>query len=481
MRRGPHPAALVAAGLVAGLVATGVGCTDDDDAGGAGSTTSTSEVRATPGAPGVGDPYFPELGNGGYDVRHYRLRLDWDGRGRLGGVARIEMTATQDLSGFDLDLAGLDVARVTVGDAEVPFAREGNELVVTLPEPIPEDETFVTTVAYGGVPRPLDEATDYFDPGWQTDGAEAFVVAEPGGARTFFPANDHPSDKATFTIVVGAPAEMTVAANGTLVGQPELEEGGARAWTYEVTEPMATYLVQVGIGDLELVDAGTVEGVRIRHALHRSFLEEARGTVSRTGEMLRLLDDVWGPYPFAAYGVLAVDEPLGFALETQTLTLIGSDTATDGRRSDPLLLHELAHQWVGNAVSPATWKDIWLNEGFATYSEWLWFERTVGSPAAGFARRISGPGNDVPPGDPGPDELFGTSVYERGAATLQALREAVGDDAFFRILRTWVDRHRGGVASTPELVALAEEISGNGDLDALFQRWLYEPGLPTLD
>jgi aminopeptidase N len=223
-----------------------------------------------------------------------------------------------------------------------------------------------------------------------------------------------------------------------------------------------------------------VEGVTVRHAFHRSIATEARVATEATADMIRLLDDVYGPYPFESYGVVAVDEDLGFALETQTLTIIGSDVARDGRGADLLLLHELAHQWVGNVVSPSTWKDIWLNEGFATYAEWLYTERTGGPSAASSARQYEGFGElDLPPGDPGSVELFSPTVYLRGGMTLQALREQVGDADFFTILRTWVDEHRDGTAATTDFVALSEQVSGD-ELDALFEAWLYAPQIPDL-
>jgi len=443
-------------------------------------STTTTSARGEPGAPGVGDPYYPGLGNGGFDVEHYTLDLTWlADQGVLEGVVTIDATATQDLSRFNLDLAGLEVRRVTVAGDVAEVAHDGRELRIEPADDIAEGADFTTIVTYGGKPVPVDEGTDIFDLGWHTDGREAYVASEPSGAQSFFPVSDHPTDKATYTIRVTAPEDQTVGANGLLVSEHDTGHG-TRSWTYEASDPMASYLVQVVIGDYELVDAGTVGDVVIRHVLHRSLADEARNAVERTAEMIDLLDDVYGPYPFEAYGVVAVDESLAYAMETQTLTIIGSVTTAAGRGADQILLHELAHQWVGDTVSPATWQDIWLNEGFATYAEWLWLERTGQGSAADSARELSGsPELDAPPGDPGPNELFAPTVYFRGGMTLQALREQVGDDAFFEILRRWIDDHRNGTASTDDFIALSEEVSGD-DLDGLFEAWLYDDEQPAL-
>ena len=471
---------------VAALVVVMVRPWDDDETASPSptttSTTSTSEPRlaGTPGAAGIGDPYYPGLGNGGFDVQHYTLDLTWlADEGVLEGVTTIEATATQDLSRFDLDLSGLEVRAVTVEGEAAGVSRDERELVIDPATDIADASDFTVVVTYRGAPEPIDEATDVYEPGWHTDGREAYVVSEPSGARSFFPVSDHPTDKATYTIRVTAPEDQTVVANGLLVGQSDTGHG-QRSWTYEAPDPMASYLVQVAIGDYELVAGGRVGDVTIRHAFHRSLADRAAVAVEGTAEMVDLLDDVYGPFPFAAYGLVAVDESLGFALETQTLTIIGADTVALGRGADQILLHELAHQWVGDAVSPATWKDIWLNEGFATYAEWLWLERTGQTSAADSARQYEGiPELDRPPGDPGADDLFASTVYIRGGMTLQALREEVGDEDFFEILRTWIERNRGHAASTADLIALCEEISGD-ELDALFQEWVYAPALPEL-
>jgi aminopeptidase N len=462
-------AALVAAGgLLPGA------CTDGAERAAPSTTTSTTApIVGAPGARGAGDPYFPDLGNGGYDVEHYDLDLRWDPEhGTIAGTATITATATQDLSTFDLDLSGLEVRSVTVDGAAATAARDGGELVVTPAAAIAGGAAFEAVVRYGGEPTPIHQGTDLFQVGWQTRGREAFVASEPAGASTFFPVNDHPSDKATYSFRITAPSDQVVATNGVTTAQTRNGDG-TTTWSSAARDPMASYLVQVAIGDFELVDGGrSAAGVPIRHLLHRGpTLDEQRRAVARTAEMLDVLSGVFGPYPFEVYGVVAVDADLGFALETQTLTLIGADLIA----GDPetILVHELAHQWVGDLVTPARWQDIWLSEGFATYSEWLWSERTGGPSAATLARRIGRDGLDPPPADPGPGELFQPTVYERGGLALQALREAVGDDAFFRILRTWVDEHRFGVATTADFEALAARVSGQ-DLGAVFGRWLHQ-------
>lgn len=489
MPRSRRIAALVAAVAVLAVLVTALGLqlADDgpsDPVAGSSSTTrppSTTRLAGSSGAAGVGDPYFPDLGNGGYDVQHYSLDLSWDADGgSLEGRTTITATATQALASFHLDLAGLEVRSVEVDGAPALTTRERHELVVTPAEPVPDGQAFAVVVAYGGKPVPLQQGTDLFRVGWQTDGREAFVASEPAGAATFFPVNDHPSDKATYDFRITAPSDLVVATNG-VAGRRSAHADGTTTWESAAREPMASYLVQIAIGDYEIVDGGTsAAGVPIRHVLHRDQAAQAKVSVARTAEMMDVLSEVWGPYPFETYGVLAVDEDLGFALETQTLTLIGSDIARDGRAADVILVHELAHQWVGDAVSPATWKDIWLNEGFATYSEWLWRERTGGPSAAQVARAQGGASLDLPAGDPGPDELFQDTVYTRGGLVLQALREAIGDAAFFEVLRAWVAEHSGGVASTADLVELSERVSGQ-QLDELFQRWVYDPELPDLD
>jgi aminopeptidase N len=427
-------------------------------------------------ATGLGDPYFPDAGNDGYDVSHYDLDLTWlPGEQRMEGVATISATATRPLDSVAFDAVDFEVAEVLVDGVVATVEPVGErDLVVTPDEPLGEGDAFTTAFTYATSPRTV-EGSAPIDPGWMADGDEVHAVFQPHGAATLFPANDHPSDKATYRFTVTAPDGLDVVANGLL--SEMLPGEGATTWVYDAPDPMASYLVQVVIADLTFDESVGPDGLVIRHAFDADVDERLTAPMDRTADMIAFFGDLFGPYPFVAYGAVVVDEPLGFALETQTLSIFGTDTAGD----ESIIAHEVAHQWFGNAVSPATWQDIWLSEGFAVYATWLWSEhegaRTVDESAVAAARSTE---LDLPPADPGADALFDLSVYDRGALTLHVLRDAIGDEAFFTLARTWVERHEGSSASTADFEALAEEVSGE-DLTPLFDAWLHTEGLPSLD
>ncbi|HEU5083080.1 MAG TPA: M1 family metallopeptidase [Acidimicrobiales bacterium] len=441
---------------------------DDGGAGG----------RGEVGDPGVGDPYFPGLGNGGYDVVSYHIDLDWLPSGAaIDATTTIELTPTAPLDAFHLDLEGLEVRGVEVDDVAATWERDGRELLVDPADVLARGEPVTVTVSYGGVPQPLSLGSAIFGAGWQTDGRGAYVVSEPAGAATWFPGNDHPTDKATFSFEVTVPGDLTAVANGVLVEERD-EPDGRRTFRWESDDPMATYLASVVIGDLVVEERTAPTGLPLRDAYPPELAELARLDFAPAGDMVATFEDWFGPYPFEVYGHVVVDEPLGFALENQTLSLFGSDSVTGAGVIEHVVAHELAHQWFGNSVSPATWKDIWLNEGFATYAEWIW-QQEAGGPSIADSARAAHRSADygVPPGDPGTEELFQPTVYVRGGLALHALSVAMGDDAFRQLLREWQRRFAGSTASTADLLALGEELSGR-DLDQLFDDWVHGAALP---
>jgi aminopeptidase N len=450
---------------------------------------------ATPGAPGIGDPYYPLDGNGGYDVGHYDLDVAYDPvTDLLRGTATIEAQATQFLSSFNLDLEGLEVEAVTVDDTVATWGREGGELTVTPQGALPAGLSFTTVVTYSGVPQQVSGPLGAGGFSHTDDGA--LVAGQPDSAASWFPSNDHPLDAASVDVRVTVPEGLEAVSNGVLESQSS--SAGQTTWQWRAVEPMATYMVVLAIGEFD-VRAYEADGVQFWDALDPDLFtpipdlpdlptlgETATASLARQPEILDFLAGLFGPYPFASAGGI-VDDPvdLAFALETQTRPIYASGFFFDPTGGDLVVVHELAHQWAGDLVRLAAWQHIWLNEGFATYAEWLWLEReglaTVQEQFDAFMSDLL-PADDpfwaAPPGDPGPGELFGPAVYLRGALTLHALRQAVGDDAFFRTLQAWTSSQAGAAVTTADFVALAEQESGR-DLDALFQTWLYTAGKPA--
>lgn len=642
----------------------------------------------TPGSPGLGDDYFPLAGNGGYDVSHYGLAVDYDpDTDRLEGVARIRATASQALSRFNLDLDGLTVRSITVRGEPAAWTRDGGELTVTPAAPLKLDQDFLTVVRYDGVPQQLP-----YGPGVIPTDDGALILGEPQGASSWFPVNDHPTDKAAYTIAVTVPEGLEAISNGAL--ERVRHHGDSTTWTWDAKEPMAPYLATASIGEFQ-VDAYQADGLRFWDAVdpdlfvaptiephsgdqlawsqetgdgasykrlsrtitvpagggelsfwvNRSteepwdfFFVEARpvgtddwttlqdanghtsqdtgfscpfwhflhpflahyqtdngdGTCSPTGssgdwwaatgssdgyeqwrldlasyaggqveialayasddvvqeagvfvddlvvstgegstsfeadgdpldgwlvagpppgsapnendwtatgavqlrplgadiqasfdrqpEIIRFLESQFGRYPFSTAGGVVDDVDAGFALENQTRPVYSPAFWVFGF-GDGVVVHEIAHQWYGDSVAVERWRDIWLNEGFATYAEWLWFEeegfQTPQEVFDFFVTQIPAddPFWDLRIGDPGRDDLFHPTVYTRGALTLQALRMRIGDRPFFRVLRAWAAGDGNG--STPEFINLAERISGR-QLDDLFDAWLFTSGRPEI-
>lgn len=469
---------------------------------------AAGQGQPTVGEPGIGDTLYPLLGNGGYDVEHYDLSLEIDmDSHQIVAEAVISIRALQDLAAFNLDFRGLTVDQVWVDDQAAEFSRDGAELTVVPAVPVSAETEFTTTIAYSGRPQWVMEPSLGARIGWNVlrDGS-VFVVSQPGGSQTWYPVNDHPADKASYTFRVTVADPWVPAANGVL--SEVIEAGdGRRTYLFDMPDPMASYLVTLNIADFvvqsERFPIGSDE-VLIRNYLPQSLAAGMR-VFSQQDEMLAFFSDRFGPYPFDVYGAVVINAMIGFALETQTLSLFGSwIVIAPDATSQEIIAHELAHQWFGNSVSLTDWSEIWLNEGFATYASWLWLEHDQGPDAltetvnnhyawmsgALLADALSGVDTDeavrrfltedlVIVGAPRPDDLFNPAVYYRGALILHALRQRVGDEAFFTILRRYYARYAGGNVTIADFIAEAEAVSGQ-ELDDFFHAWLYEAQIPAI-
>jgi aminopeptidase N len=398
----------------------------------------------------------------------------------------LDATATQPLSRFDLDLADNTVASVAVNGAAAGWQRSGPELVISPRAAIADGARFSVEVTYRGRPRPARAAR--YAAGWYRSARGWVLAAQPDAAHTVFPSDDHPTDKASYTVRLTAPAATTAVANGTL--SHRATSGGETTWTYDMPQPLAAELVQIAVGDFDVVDRGEADGVRLRDVVRSGDEEVLAPVLRRTRQQLGWLSRLVGPFPFANYGVLAAYVKAGFGLETQTLSLISARDLDGPPRAftDQLMVHELAHQWFGDSVSPARRSDVWLNEGHATWYQWLWASEHGWLDLEGKLHAAYAHADDLrarygpvarPRSATNVLDLFNQNVYSGGALVLYALRQEVGIATFEAIERAWVQEHRGGSASTDDFIALASRVAGR-ELGPFLRAWLYGTTVPRM-
>lgn len=431
------------------------------------------------------DPYIPGHGDAAFSVRHYDLALTYrPATNHLQGLAIVTVHVLEETARLRLDLHHLRVRDVQVsGQARTRWTHRGGRLVVTLKGPAVAGTTLTVTIRYAGVPAPV--ALPYLgEAGWEelTDGV--IVAAQPHGAPSWFPCNDRPDDKATYAVTVAVPSAYTVAFSGQTVGVQR--RGATGTWSFVQDRPMAPYLATVQIGHYtSTVIGGPPAGAGPIQVLHPAGLDPVGfgATLGRQGEMLAAFQARFGPYPFAGYAAVVTDDDLEIPLESQALSTFGRNHCAATWEAERLIAHELSHQWFGNAVTVAQWRDIWLHEGFACYAEWLWSEAsdrwTTHAWAGLHHDRLRKLPQDLLLGDPGPELMFDDRVYKRGALTVHALRRELGDAAFFEVLRAWVADHEGGSVTTADFVAQVAKTAGR-DVSGLIDAWVYSLALPPL-
>ncbi|KRE31300.1 M1 family metallopeptidase [Agromyces sp. Soil535] len=431
------------------------------------------------GADTAGDAYLPHSGNGGYLTVSNALTLKYRiARNRLDGVAELRLRASRRLAQFSLDLVGLTASRVRVDGRKAEFRQSQGKLRITPVRPIEPGSTVGVIVEYGGAPRP--RRTRWGTIGWEELDDGVLVASQPSGAPTWFPCNDHPADKASYRLRFETDAAYTVVANGELVEHRIV--GGQGIWTYEQREPTSSYLLMLQVGRYTRRSLA-FDGAECAVFFPRALEREVRADFADLPRMLEVFEERFGPYPFERYAVVVTDDELEIPLEAQGLAVFGSNHVDGEGGEERLIAHELAHQWFGNSVGVARWQDIWLNEGFCCYAEWLWSDAAGQASADELARHHHAVLAQLPAdlliGDPGPSYMFDDRLYKRGALTLHALRHELGDVAFFDLLREWTATKRHGSATTAEFIDLADART-HRDLGEFFESWLYHPALPPL-
>ncbi len=428
----------------------------------------------------VHDPYAPESGDPSYDVESYDLTLDYRVRtNRLEGVAVLNVVAAVAVSAVSVDLVGLRTTRVRVdGDRRTSYTQGPRKLRVKLPHRMAPGERFSIEIVYAGAPAP--RRSRWGTIGWEELDDGALVASQPTGAPTWFPCNDRPDDRARMRISLTTDAGYLPVPTGRTLSVSSA--GGRVTAVSESTVPVATYLAAAHVGRYE---SRTLTGdARVRVVSPPALRASVDRAFADVPAMLALFDESFGSYPQEDCTLVVTPDELEIPLEAQGLAVFGVNHLVPSEQR--LIAHEIAHQWFGNSVGIGRWSDIWLNEGFACFAEWMWSERagraSLAQKAAKHHARLSALAQDLVLADPGPDLMFDDRVYKRGALTLYALRCALGESVFGALILDWATSHRHGLAGTAEFRACVEQHAADaaGEVGSILTAWLDEPALPPL-
>ncbi|MEV2213302.1 M1 family metallopeptidase [Streptomyces sp. NPDC050997] len=452
---------------------------------------ASSPAASSPGAETLGDPVFPSLGNDGYRVNAYTLDFAYDATTKLvTATATLEILTTQALSRFSLDALGLDITSVRVADSEAAFEQVGEKLRVTPVRDLPDTCTATVVVAYTADPRRSLAHT-----AWVATPDGFAVCPQPDSAHTVFPCNDHPQDKAAFTFRVTVPSGLRGVAGGLLVNTETLTDGRT-AYTYRSREPMATELVQITVGDYVVKDRQGPGGLPLRDVVPTARASALEPALALTSGQLSWVEQRLGAFPFETYGLLPCNSDAANAfdftgLETQTLTLYKPNfLLQEESKIGSHMMHELVHSYFGNSVSPATWGDLWLNEGHADFYGLLYRYERGWADSLGlttmearmkdtYARGDQWRKTSGPVASPNATNLFDSQRYLGGVLVLYALRQLIGEAAFGSVERTFLDRYRNSAATTENYISVASEVSGQ-DLSGFLRDWLYGTKTPRM-
>jgi aminopeptidase N len=428
----------------------------------------------------VADPVYPGFGNPAIDVLHYELALRWAPSSRtLSGTATLAIRATRAIDEIRLDFARpLRADSVTVDGKAATATHRGHDLIIPTGRRLSRDARVVVAVRYHGRPTTLPGPTVRNDVSAvglnvRPDGS-AFALQEPYGALTWYPVNDQPSDEALYDAALTVPHGWAGVSNGVLRGTSR--RGDRVTFSWHAADPMASYLVALGIDRYRKHTATGPHGIPITYWVRPQDQARALPVLRKTPQMLAWLEKRFGRYPFASAGILSIRE--GTGMETQTMVTLGRGIPAEA------LLHELAHQWFGDSVGPRTWRAVWLNEGFASYVQFLMYDVEVLGQSqtqilAGM-RRLDGQlrRQHGPPGHYKPDHFASSNVYFPPALMLHEIRKQIGDKKFLAMLRAWAQQHRNVEVDRALFTSWLNRYTGR-NLTALVNRWLDAPTTPA--
>jgi len=434
--------------------------------------------RSTP----VADPLYPKRGNPALDVLHYGLDLAWVPAGMtLTGTATVQIRPVSDGPAMVLDFQPYTLDRVTVDGVAANATVTGEKL--TVPVAVTKDRPVTLVVKYHGKPRttPIPSHRTDVEPLGLTitkDGG-LWTMQEPFGSFTWYPSNDQPSDEALYDIAVTVPKGWSAIAAGTPVGQQ------GDTFTYRSVDPVATYLQTLAVGKYQKISAKGPHNIPLTYWIRPGTDAKLVSTLKRSPAYLTFLEKRFGPYPFPSGGIVVVDSESGMETQ-QMITMGGKIKDFNAQRKagfDEDLLHEYAHQWFGDSITPTTWTDLWLNEGWAMYAQFLYEQDTLhysDKVLEDFLRKSDATLRKKlgPPGHPQAANFAESNVYICPAAMLKELNDALGDKKFFALATAWVQTQKNTQQDRASFIAFVNKQTGK-DFTKLINTWLDSKTTPA--
>jgi aminopeptidase N len=432
-------------------------------------------------------------------ARLAHVRLEWDldlARKRLSGTATLTLVARRDrLTALSFDAVELDVESVTVDGRAAGFDNDGETLRVVCPEPPAEGAKVEVAIRYACQPR----RGLYFigpDAHHPDRALQCWTQGQDDDSRFYWPCIDHPIEKFTTEVICAAAAGSFVLSNGVLRERRELPDGRVR-WHYALEFPQPAYLVTLVAGPfVEITDRAPRTGIDVHYFVPPGREADARRSFRRTPEMIDYFSERIGvPYAYPRYSQITVTEFIFGGMENTTATTLTELVLLDERAAidhdvDGLVSHELAHQWWGDLLTCREWSEAWLNEGFATYFEYVWREHAKGRDEADLELLADTEGYLNEAGRyqrpvvcrqyEEPIHLFDAHLYEKGGRVLHMLRHELGDAAFWRAIKLYATKHAHGSVETRDLARAIEEATGR-NVDEMLDRWIARPGHPELE